>query len=334
MMADRTWHFDIIVADGFVLTEMAGVVDVLRICNRISTRPVFEWTYRSLRGGVVRSSSDAMVETTALSHRPDVDYAFVLGNADADHPDLALGAALNHYTNRQVRVVLLAEAASRYITDRREDGTRHTTHWENRAVLLERLGIFDTKAALVVDAGSVITCAGMGATVDVTLSIAAQYVSSAAMMTVADILLHERIRHFNTLQPFAGRAALATGDNDLDVCVGLMQANIEEPLAIATIAEESGVSKRSLERKFHRVLHTTPNGYYRELRLNKANNLLLNTDMTIGEIGLACGFPSGFTSVYKSMFGMTPNAARQKGRQKTDKNAKNGAFSRGSKGVS
>lgn len=322
----RTWHFDVIVAEGFVLTELAGVVDVLRICNRISTRPVFTWTYRSAQGGMVRSSSDACVETKMLEPRADADYAFVLGNADPDHPELSLGMALNHYTNRQTRVILLAEAASRYISDRREDSTRHTTHWENRAVLLERLGIFDTKAAIVVDAGSVITCAGMGATVDVTLSIAAQHVSSAAMMTVADILLHERIRHFNTLQPFAGRAALATGDNDLDVCVGLMQANIEEPLPIAQIAEEAGVSKRSLERKFHRVLHTTPNGYYRELRLNKANNLLLNTDMTIGEIGLACGFPSGFTGIYKTMFGMTPNAARQKGRSKSSKNAKSGAF--------
>lgn len=316
MDAGKACHFDVIVADGYVLTELAGVVDVLRLCNRINTRPVFSWTYRSVSGGIVRSSSDAMVDTATLDPRPTADYAVVIGNADPDHPHLSLGLAIGNYTSRQTRVILLAEAASRYIADRREEGMRHTTHWENRTVLLERLGIFDTKAALVVDGGSVITCAGMGATVDVTLSIAAQHISSAAMMTVADILLHERIRHFNTLQPFAGRAALATGDNDLDVCVGLMQANIEEPLPIAQIAIESGVSKRSLERKFHRVLHTTPNGYYRELRLNKANNLLLNTDMTIGEIGLACGFPSGFTSVYKSTFGMTPHAARQKGRKK------------------
>jgi transcriptional regulator GlxA family with amidase domain len=178
------------------------------------------------------------------------------------------------------------------------------------------LGLFETKSALVVDAGSIVTCAGMGAAVDVTLSIASQHLSSATMMTVADILLHERIRHYNTLQPFAGRAALATGDRDLDTCVSLMQDNIEFPLPIAEIAGQTGVSKRSLERKFHAVLRTTPNGYYRELRLGKANNLLLNTDLSINEIGLACGFPSGFSGIYKQTFGMTPNAARQKGRSK------------------
>ena len=307
---------DVIVADGYVLTELAAVVDVLRLANRISNREVFHWEYRSVNGGPIRSSSDAVVETISINSKSAADYAFVLGNADANHPALSLPATLSSYTTRQARVILLSEAAGRYIADKRDDGAKHTTHWENRAVLLERHGLFDTKSALVVDAGSVVTCAGMGATVDVTLSIASHHLSSATMMTVADILLHERIRHYNTLQPFAGRAALATGDADLDTCVSLMQDNIEFPLAIAEIADQAGVSKRSLERKFHSVLRTTPNGYYRELRLGKANNLLLNTNMSINEIGLACGFPSGFSAIYKTTFGMNPNAARRKGRTK------------------
>lgn len=307
------WTFDIAVADGFVLTELAGVVDVLRLANRVCARPVFSWRYLSVDGGLITSSSDAMVKTQPLSHRSDADYLFVLGNADPDCPALSLGPVLAAYTSRQSRVILLAEAASRYIADRRGSGEMHTTHWENRALLLERLGLFDTKSALVVDAGATVTCAGMGATVDVTLSIASQHVSSATMMTVADILLHERIRHFNTLQPFSGRVVLATGDAALDACISLMQDNIEFPLSISQIAEETQLSKRSLERKFNRALGATPNGYYREIRLNKANNLLLNTDMRINEIGLACGFPSGFTAVYKETFGMTPNAARKNG---------------------
>lgn len=307
---------DIIVADGYVLTELAGVVDVLRLSNRIGNREVFRWTYRSANGGLVRGSGDTLLETDPLDTRSNADYAFVLGNADADHPALSVGTIVSAYTARQGRVILLSEAASRYIAEKRDDGAKHTTHWENRAILLERLGLFDTKSALAVDAGAIVTCAGMGATVDVTLSIASQHVTSATLMTVADILLHERIRHFNTLQPFGGRAAMATGDADLDTCVSLMQDNIEFPLPIADIASQTGVSKRSLERKFHSVLHTTPNGYYRELRLGKANNLLLNTDMSIHEIGLACGFPSGFSAIYKTTFGMTPHAARRKGRKK------------------
>ena len=306
--------FDIYVADGFVLTEFAGVVEVIRLANRINGSAVFEWNIRSAHGGPITSSSAVTVQTTPLPERPDADYLFVLGNTDPACPSLSLGKALALYTSRQARVVLLSEAAARYIAETKGDPSGHTTHWENRTVLMERLGLFDTKATLAVESGSIITCAGMGATFDIALSIASQHAAAPTMTTVADILLHERVRHFNTLQPFSGKEVTTTGDTALDTCLALMQDNMEFPLPIGAIAARANLSKRSLERKFNRLMKTTPNGYYRGLRLSKANNLLLNTDMRINEIGLACGFPSGFTTIYREAFGMTPNAARKKGR--------------------
>jgi transcriptional regulator GlxA family with amidase domain len=310
----QVWHFDIYVAEGFTLTEFAGVVDVLRVANRINTTPVFAWSVRSANGGTVTSSSGLTVATTPLPTRPDANYLFVIGNANPARSDLSLGLAIGSYTSRQARVVLLSEASARYISDNKGSPANHTTHWENRTVLTERLGLFDTKSTFAVENGAIITCAGMGATFDVTLFIASQHASASTMTTVADILLHERIRHFNTLQPFSGREVTSTGDVALDGCIALMQDNMEFPLPISNLAALSRLSKRSLERKFNRMMKTTPNGYYRGLRLNKANNLLLNTDMRINEIGLACGFPSGFTAIYRQAFGMTPNAARKKGR--------------------
>lgn len=308
--------FDIFVAEGFVLTEFAGVVDVLRLANRINGTPVFKWHIRSTHGGPITSSSAVTVESTPMPNRPDAEYLFVLGNTDPACAALSMGGTIGNYTSRQARVVLLSEAASRYIAEHKGAPTGHTTHWENRAVLMERLGLFDTKATLAVDAGAIITCAGMGATYDITLFIASQHASATTMMTVADILLHERIRHFNTLQPFSGKTVSSTGDASLDACIALMQDEMEFPMPISEIARLTNLSKRSLERKFKRIMRTTPNGYYRGLRLNKANNLLLNTDMRINEIGLACGFPSGFTTIYREVFGMTPNMARKKGRLK------------------
>lgn len=308
--------FDIYVADGFVLTEFAGIVEVLRLANRIGGADIFAWHNRSANGGPISSSSEATIQTSPIPTRPDADYLFVLGNADPACAALSLGNSLANYTSRQARVILLAEAASRYISENKNAPSSHTTHWENRTALMERLGLFDTKATLAVDAGAIITCAGMGATVDIALSIANQHASSTTMMTVADVLLHERIRHYNTLQPFSGREVTSTGDAGLDACIALMQGNMEFPMPIGEIAATTKLSKRSIERKFNRVLNTTPNGYYRGLRLNKANNLLLNTDMRINEIGLACGFPSSFATIYRETFGMTPNAARKKGRHK------------------
>lgn len=308
----RARVFDVIVAPDFVLTEFAGVVDVLRLANRVTGQRKFDWRFLSLRGGTVASSSGAAVDTEIIPQRPDADFVFVIGNSNPDHPDLSLLPIISRYTSRQVKVVLLAEAASRFISERGDSAAKYTTHWENRAVLLERHGLHETRSSLVVDSGDIITSAGMESTFDLTLSIISQFLSAASMMTIADIQLHDRIRHHNTLQPFAGRSSSVTGDPDVDQCINMMQTHIEIPLSISELADAIGVSKRSLERKFHKHLRTTPNGYYRELRLSKANNLLLNTDMAINEIGLACGFPNGFSAIYKKLFGTTPNAARSK----------------------
>jgi len=131
------------------------------------------------------------------------------------------------------------------------------------------------------------------------------------LMTIADVLLHEKIRDFGTLQPFGGKQLALTGDGELDMCVELMQANMEEPLAITEIVNLVGISSRSLERKFRKYLGMTPNSYYRALRLHKANNLLLNTAMSVREIGLACGFPGGFGAAYRDYFGVAPITARR-----------------------
>lgn len=305
------WHFDIVLADGFVLTEFAAIADALRVTNRICAQPSFAWTCRSANGGIVKSLSGASVETEAFLQKPNCDYAFVVGNSDQDNPGLSLGPVIERYTNRDIQVFLLAEAASRYINDRGPKGATLSTHWENSAILKERTILFDADNALASVDGQVVTCAGMGATLDVVLSVIGRHVSSAVLMTVANVFLHERIRDFGTRQPYGGTSGTETGDRVLDSAIQIMQDNIEEPLSVAAITKRLGLSSRSLERRFRSRLGTTPNTYYREMRLARANNLLLNTALSVREIGLACGFSGGFSVLYKSFFGKTPLQMRR-----------------------
>lgn len=315
----QRWHVDILVADGFVLTEVAGIVDAIRIANRVAAFPPFSWTYRSAQGGPVTSSSDACVQTECFSTKPKANYAFVIGNADPQSPALTVGSQIDCYTFRGAQVFLLAEAASRYIKERGREGTRMSTHWENSDILREGSSLFDADNAIATEDGLVVTCAGMGATVDVMLAVIRRHVSSANLMTVANVLLHEKIRDFSTRQPLGGARSTGSGDRELDQCLQIMQANIEDPVPISELVVALGISSRSLERKFRTHLNTTPNTYYRELRLARANNLLLNTNMSVREVGLACGFPSGFSGLYKGFFGVTPFALRKERRNQSGK---------------
>lgn len=308
-------HFDILVAPGYVLLELASLVEVLRLANRVCPTPPFTYGYRSLKGGPIASSSAAVVQTEPVPTQPRADYLFVIGNSDPDHPDLSMGRVVRDYTFRGAKVFLLAEAASRYIDEQGTDDM--ATHWENASFLRERGARFEAKLSIATEQGAVVTCAGMEATTDVALAVIGRHISGPAKMTVADIMLHENIRDFASMQPFSGAKQTATGDAKLDQCIKLMQANIEDPLPINQIVDSLHLSNRSLERKFKNYFGTTPNGFYREMRLAKANNLLLNTTMSVREIGLACGFPNGFSSVYKSFFGITPFVVRQEKRAAT-----------------
>jgi transcriptional regulator GlxA family with amidase domain len=91
--------------------------------------------------------------------------------------------------------------------------------------------------------------------------------------------------------------------------IALMSGNTENPLAHSTLAKEVGISTRQLERLFRKYLNTSPKVYYLDLRLEKARTLLLQTDMSISEISVACGFnsTSHFSKCYRRNFGVSPS---------------------------
>jgi transcriptional regulator GlxA family with amidase domain len=100
----------------------------------------------------------------------------------------------------------------------------------------------------------------------------------------------------------------------LTEAVALMEANIEEPLSTDEIATLVGLSRRQLERQFKQFLDSVPSRYYLELRLTKARALLLDTNYSIVQVGLMCGFSSGshFASAYGTHFGIKPRDERQR----------------------
>ncbi|WP_370232075.1 GlxA family transcriptional regulator [Cognatishimia sp.] len=319
LRAPKPWHFDILVSDGFVLSEMAAVTDILRISNRTLARPMFSWSYRSIGGGIRRNPSDIAVETKDISPSPTADFLFVLGNADAERDNLVPSHAIRSYVSRGAKVYLLAEAAAQFIA-RDTSMAQRATHWENASLFWEKYGTFESENALAVDDGAIVTCAGMGATVDVMLVLIGDLLGKDVQINVANIMLHESVRGYGTLQPGQEAVSRVTGDREVDRSIALMHQHIDEPLSISEINDNIGTSPRALERKFQAHVGTSPSAFYRKIRLHRANNLLVNTTMSVTDIGVACGFGSGFSNRYKQVFGVSPNQVRKRLRIDTCKN--------------
>ena len=66
-------HFDIFVAPGFVLLELASLVEVVRLANRVYPFPPFTFSFCSLKGGPIESSSNATVSTSLVTAPPGAD---------------------------------------------------------------------------------------------------------------------------------------------------------------------------------------------------------------------------------------------------------------------
>ena len=302
---------DIILSDGFVMTELSGVVDVLRLANRVVDKKMFTFRYVSPEAGVVKSSADTWLNASALSNSPDADIAVFLGNSDLNFTSREIEKAVHKYRYTNAKVVLLAEAAAIYISANSDDGFGHTTHWENRLLLEERSGLYDIAPSLAVSTDKIVTCAGLVSTYDIMLQIVAGYLSKAKLLTISSILLLDKVRSFETRQPGAMDALSAGKDSHIDQAIKMMQSNIEEPLKTTELAKVLGQTTRSLERQFLRHLGRSPGRFYRELRLIRAQNFLANTDMSILEIAAACGFGSNFGKIYKAYYGKTPRETRK-----------------------
>jgi transcriptional regulator GlxA family with amidase domain len=125
---------------------------------------------------------------------------------------------------------------------------------------------------------------------------------------VAEQIIHSPIRHHSEHQRMSLPARIGARHPKLIGIIEKMEANLEEPLSPSRLAREAGLSTRQLERLFRRYVDRSPKRYYLELRLKKARLLLLQTDMSVINVALACGFssPSHFSKCYRAFYGRTP----------------------------
>ena len=92
-----------------------------------------------------------------------------------------------------------------------------------------------------------------------------------------------------------------------------MYRNIEDPLPLDDLVSDAGVSRRQMERLFQKHLGESPSSIYRDIRLERARSLLVETDRSVAEVAAATGFNSvgAFSKHYKTRYGTTPYGTRR-----------------------
>ena len=90
--------------------------------------------------------------------------------------------------------------------------------------------------------------------------------------------------------------------------------NFTQPLKLADIAEEVGLSQFYFDRQFKKSTNLTPHQYLIYYRFDRAQDLLKNSNLKIAEVAENCGFSSQsyFTRQFRIQFGVTPKVYRDR----------------------
>lgn len=94
--------------------------------------------------------------------------------------------------------------------------------------------------------------------------------------------------------------------------IGYIQEHYADDVTLQSIATSASISRSEASRCFQSYLHTSPVSYLLKYRVERAMQLLRDTNMTVEAVALECGFSSSayFCKLFRSQTGMTPKQYR------------------------
>ena len=307
-------RFVFVLLDQFSMLSFACALDSLRIANRALGQNYYSWLLVGENGENVTCSNgtDFKLDAGLIETTRD-DTVIVCGGVEIAQ---ATTKKIINWLRREARkgptIAGLCTAAHTLAVAGLLDGKRATIHWENQDSFGEKFeDVTLTKSVFVVD-GNRMTTAGGTASIDLLLKIIANDHDENVANTVADQLIYSSIRTDQDTQRLSVPTRIGVRHPKLSAVIQMMEGNIEEPVSPSVLASDVGMSTRQLERLFRRYLNRSPKRYYMELRLQKARNLLMQTDMSVINVALACGFasPSHFSKCYRAHYDTTPYRER------------------------
>jgi AraC family transcriptional regulator, glycine betaine-responsive activator len=298
----------------FTMMPVTSVIEPLRIANRLSEKTLYKWTLHSLDGQPVSASSQisTMANGDLETIHPDATIVVCAGLNVQRHTDKRMLSWLRKTARRGAVIGAVCTGAHILAEAGLLDGYRCTIHWENLPGFSEAFPEINATGGLFEIDGDRFTSAGGTTAIDMMLTMIASQHGPDLAASVAEAILHSPIRHHSENQRMSLPARIGARHPKLVSIIEKMEENLEDPLSPSLLAKQAGLSTRQLERLFRRYLDRSPKRYYLELRLKKARSLLLQTDLSVINVALACGFssPSHFSKCYRAFYGRTPYRER------------------------
>ena len=311
-----------IVYPGFELLDVSGPASVFNGANHAlkgQGKPAFYGiVLASAEGGAVESSSGVAVETRPVAGlRPYEARTVLVAGAERERllpavADAALRAALPQLAAKAGRFGSVCTGGFLLAALGLLDGRRVATHWDSCGPLAKTFPAVtvDPDALYVVD-GRLWTSAGVTTGIDMALAMVARDLDAGVAGEVAKrlVLYARRPGYQSQFSPVL--TAQVKGDSPFADLIGWMQANLDAPLDVPSLAARAGLTERTFHRRFVAATGQTPARFVETARLDAARMLLargLPLKTVAAQVGL---FPSArLAEAFSRRFGVAPRLFR------------------------
>jgi transcriptional regulator GlxA family with amidase domain len=220
-----------------------------------------------------------------------------------------------HQTGAQVMAscggpIVLAEAGLL-------DGQSATTHWSYASLLRSQFPTIDLQEnRILVHSGpghSLVCSGGASSWQDLCLYMIARHAGMAEALRMSKMFLYQW--HRDGQQPYASMIA-NVGHDDAIIrnCQNWLADHYDHPDALRATVGQSGLPKRTFDRRFRAATGYAPLAYVQSLRVEEAKQLLETSEASIEEIAQQVGYEdtASFRRLFRRQVGMTPGDYRRK----------------------
>lgn len=314
--AERTrLDITVLVFSGLSIMCVASTIDPLRAANRMSGETTFDFRLVSVDGAPAVTTCGLPIAVSGKfdPSRPTDMIVAVAGFGTRDYAtagflrDLRRAARFARaYGGVEAGTWLVARAGLL-------EGRAATTHWEDLEDFAATFPDTDVRPDRYVIDGPVFTCGGASPAFDLMLHLIRSRLGMAVALDVASVFIYDQSRAATDAQPLVSLGRLHGYDPRLAQAIRLMEAHIDQPLAIADIAKRTGVTPRTLESVFRNSIEETPGAYYLRLRLTTARKLVTDTRVAMADIAARTGFSSAaaFSRAFLRSYGSRPTELRK-----------------------
>ncbi|MFO8046100.1 MAG: helix-turn-helix domain-containing protein [Halomonas sp.] len=300
-----------LVLPGFSLLAEACATEPLTVAGQLAAAPLYNFIILSQAARPVASTSgQGLVSECALAQAPDDLDMLLVCASGAYVADKALRRHLVELATPGRLIVGVGGGAELLASTGLLDGYRATVPWSR----LEEVRLAHPRIRLTYQPFEIdrerLTCGGGTAALDMMMTLIGRQHGSVLAEQVSAHFVLERVRMGKEPLPLGPPSSGVPAS--LTEALALMEANVEEPLTTAELAEHLGISRRQLERLFKKHLRAVPSRFYLDLRLQRARRLLRESERPAGEVAMMTGFSSAahFSTAYRNHFGLTPREER------------------------